>query len=357
MLPRTHLLSARPHFPPPPPFLTGHRDHNYIRGNNKFFSVSAKGGGGPVLVLPLTAVGKLPRGYPLVNGHSGAVLDTAWNPFNDNMLATGSDDATVMLWHIPDGGLTENLKEPVATLKGHGKPVTLLQWNPVANNVLASVGKEPSVNVWDVSTGSVGCSLQSSEFGGLIQDFTWSSNGSEIMTSDKGKFAKIFDVRAGSKTAEWTPHAGGKPFKVVFLGDTGKIVTAGFTAQAKREFKVWDRAAGFDKPLTTIDLDQSAGALLPFYDEDTRMLYLTGKGDGNVRYYEFTDDAPFVHPLTEHRSNVSTKGADFLPKRGLRVMNCEVAHMLKLTGNSVEPIPFIVPRKETTFQEDIFPDT
>ena len=70
-------------------------DHNYIRGNNKFFAVSAKGGGGPVLVLPYSAAGKLPRGYPLINGHSGAVLDTAWNPFNDHMLATGSDDATV----------------------------------------------------------------------------------------------------------------------------------------------------------------------------------------------------------------------------------------------------------------------
>ena len=70
-------------------------DHNYIRGNNKFFAVSAKGGGGPVLVLPYTAAGKLPRGYPLINGHSGAVLDTAWCPFNDHLLATGSDDATV----------------------------------------------------------------------------------------------------------------------------------------------------------------------------------------------------------------------------------------------------------------------
>lgn len=67
----------------------------YIRGNGKYFAVSARGGGGPVLVLPYSAVGKLPRGYPLINGHSAAVLDTAWNPFNDNILATGSDDATV----------------------------------------------------------------------------------------------------------------------------------------------------------------------------------------------------------------------------------------------------------------------
>ena len=64
---------------------------------------------------------------------------------------------------------------------------------------------------------------------------------------------------------------------------------------------MWDIAAGLDKPLTTYDLDQSAGAIMPFYDEDTRMMYLAGKGDGNIRYFEFTDEAPFVHYLSEFR--------------------------------------------------------
>jgi coronin-1B/1C/6 len=97
--------------------------------------------------------------------------------------------------------------------------------------------------------------------------------------------------------------------------------------------------------------------LMPFYDEDTRMLYLTGKGDGNIRYFEITDEAPYIHALNEHRTNISTKGADMLPKRACNAMRCEVARFLKLTGDSVEPISFIVPRKETSFQEDIFPDT
>ena len=85
LLSHTPTLTDRlsPHFP------------QYIRCNTKFFSVSARGGGGPVLVMPFSATGKLPRGYPLINGHAGAVLDTAWNPFNEHCLATGSDDATV----------------------------------------------------------------------------------------------------------------------------------------------------------------------------------------------------------------------------------------------------------------------
>ena len=50
-------------------------DHNYVKGNSKFFAVAGRGGGGPVIVLPYSQVGKLPLGYPTINGHSAAVYD------------------------------------------------------------------------------------------------------------------------------------------------------------------------------------------------------------------------------------------------------------------------------------------
>ena len=314
-----------------------------------------RGGGGPVLVLPYEKVGKLPRGYPLINGHSAAVYDMAWCPANDNILATGSDDCTVKVWLIPDGGLTDTIKEPLQTLTGHGKPVSLLSWHPTASNVLATVGKEPSVRIWDVEKGA--CVLKLEGFGGLVQDFSWNHNGSLLATSDKSKTLKVHDPRAGTVVTEWQPHTGGKPFRFCWLGSSGGLVTVGFTAQSKRELKVWDPRGDVSKPLNVTELDQAAGVIMPFYDEDTRMLYLAGKGDGNVRYYEMVDGEPYVYPLTEYRTNVSTKGADMLPKRACNAMKCEVARFLKLTNDSVEPVAFIVPRKEQSFQEDIYPET
>lgn len=62
----------------------------------------------------------------MINGHQGAVLDTAWNPFNEHQLATGSDDATVKIWDIPAEGLTDHIKESVQTLTGHSKPYVSL---------------------------------------------------------------------------------------------------------------------------------------------------------------------------------------------------------------------------------------
>ena len=56
-----------------------------------------------------------------VSGHSRPVLDIKWNPFNDNIIASASEDCTVKLWYIPDGGLglAADLTEYLVELHGH----------------------------------------------------------------------------------------------------------------------------------------------------------------------------------------------------------------------------------------------
>ena len=51
---------------------------------------------------------------------------------------------------------------------------------------------------------------------------------------------QVWDPRTASVTAEWTPHDGGKAFKLLFLGSSPNMLTVGFTKQSKREFKLWD---------------------------------------------------------------------------------------------------------------------
>jgi len=61
--------------------------------------------------------------------------------------------------------------------------------------------------------------------------------------------------------------------------------------------------------------------------------------------------------LSEFRSTKPGKGYCTLPKRGLNIMDCETARILKLTPGAIEPLSFTVPRKSDAFQDDIFPDT
>ena len=71
----------------------------------------------------LTKIGRFDINYPKVAGHKGAVLDVRWNPFNDNEVASCSEDCTVKIWEIPDGGLTENLTDCKNELAEHMRKV------------------------------------------------------------------------------------------------------------------------------------------------------------------------------------------------------------------------------------------
>lgn len=41
--------------------------------------------------------GRVDKNVPLVCGHTAPVLDIAWCPHNDNVIASGSEDCTVMV--------------------------------------------------------------------------------------------------------------------------------------------------------------------------------------------------------------------------------------------------------------------
>ena len=110
---------------------------------------------------------------------------------------------------------------------------------------------------------------------------------------------------------------------------------------------IWD-SRNLAEPLKSENLDTSSGVLMPFFDNDTKVLYLAGKGDGNIRYYEIVDDDPSqFYSLSEYKSSEPQRGMAFVPKRAVNVAECEVMRCLKVANNYVEPISFKVPRKVT----------
>ncbi|KAG6965997.1 hypothetical protein JG687_00005097 [Phytophthora cactorum] len=331
-------------------------EQNYIKGNTKFFAVSIQAGGGAMAVVPYDKVGKFDPDFPLISGHRGAILDFDFNPFHEHLIASASDDSTIKIWGIPEGGLAETCVDPLVDLSGHGRKVTLIKFHPTANNVLASTSSDFSVRLWDIEKGSEIVKME--DHGeNLIQDLAWSWTGSLLATTCKDKVVRLYDARSGQIAAQKeNAHMGTKSVKMSFLGNKETFVTVGFTRQSQRQFKVWD-PRNLDKELKKVDIDQAAGVIMPFYDPDTNLLYLCGKGDGNIRYYEMSEGEPFAFPISEYRSTTSAKGMAMIPKRGCDIMKCESARLLKLTSNAIEPLHVFVPRKSDAFQDDIFPDT
>ncbi|XP_067262994.1 uncharacterized protein coro1cb isoform X2 [Chanodichthys erythropterus] len=331
-------------------------DSAFCAVNPKFVAIIVEAsGGGAFLVLPLQKTGRIDKAYPTVCGHTGPVLDIDWCPHNDHVIASGSEDCTVMVWQIPENGLTSALSEPVVVLEGHSKRVGIVTWHPTARNVLLSAGCDNLIIIWNVGTGEALINLEDMH-PDVIFSVCWSRNGSLICTACKDKKVRVIDPRKGKITAEKDKaHEGARPMRAIFLAD-GNIFTTGFSRMSERQLALWN-PKNMEEPISVHEMDTSNGVLLPFYDPDTNVVYLCGKGDSSIRYFEITDEAPYVHYLNTFSSKEPQRGMGYMPKRGLDVNKCEIARFYKLHERKCEPIIMTVPRKSDLFQDDLYPDT
>lgn len=329
-------------------------DSNFCAVNPKFLAIVIEGaGGGAFLVLPLKQTGRIDVSHPLVAGHRGPVLDIAWCPFNDNVIASASEDCIVRVWQIPESGIIRPLIDPVVELIGHQRRAGLLTWHPAANNILLSAGADCKVIIWNVGTGEI---VSQMEHPDIIYYCSWSWDGAHLVTTCKDKKIRVFDPRSGELEQEGEGHEGAKPQRAIYLRN-GMILTTGFSRMSERQYALRGETA-LSEPIVLEELDTSNGVMFPFYDPDVNLLYLCAKGDSNIRYFEITDEAPFVHYISTYQSTEPQRGIGMMPKRGCDVTQCEIARFFKLHSKGYcEVISFTVPRKSDLFQEDLYPDT
>ncbi|PLW08022.1 hypothetical protein PCASD_22502 [Puccinia coronata f. sp. avenae] len=323
-------------------------DTNLAAANPKFLSVNYQAsGGGAFLVVPLTHTGKLPDLYPLCRAHTAPVLDTSFSPFSDTIIASSGEDGKIVLTQIDEDRLTAALRiekpevndlEPVLRLPGHVRKAGHVKWHPVAENVLATSSLE--VKIWDVEKAA--CVVELPQQADMVGSMSFNWTGTLLATTCKDKKLRIYDLRSGEVASMAESHMGIKGSRVEWMGRLDRICTTGFSKFSDRQVFVWNSADISKGPIKQLTIDTSSGTLMPFWS-DNDILFLAGKGDGNVRYYEYEADE--LHYLTEYKSSEPQRGMCWLPRRALNTQDCEIARAYKVTNTHVEPISFIVPRK------------
>ncbi|XP_063896689.1 coronin-1C-A isoform X1 [Helicoverpa armigera] len=442
-------------------------DSTFCAVNPKFLAIIVESaGGGAFIVLPHNKVGRIPADHPLVGGHKGPVLDIAWCPHNDNVIASGSEDCVVKVWQIPDGGLSRTLTDPVVDLVFHQRRVGLVLWHPTAQNVLLTAGSDNQIAIWNVGTGEVLLTLDCHP--DLIYSACWNWTGSKLLTTCRDKKIRIIDPRKGEVESEAVAHEGSKASRAIFLKH-GLVFTTGFSRMSERQYSLRtpdalaepivtveidtsngvmfplydpdtnliylcgkgdsviryfevlhpyrpslflypdvaepivtveiDTSNGvmfplYDpdtnliylcgkgdsviryfevlhpyrpslflypdvaEPIVTVEIDTSNGVMFPLYDPDTNLIYLCGKGDSVIRYFEVTPEPPFVHYINTFQTPDPQRGIGMMPKRGCDVATCEIAKFYRLNNSGLcQVVSMTVPRKSELFQEDLYPDT
>ncbi|XP_046394755.1 coronin-7 isoform X5 [Ischnura elegans] len=326
---------------------------NNITASAAFMAFNVDHNGSSIAVLPIDDCGRKSKTMPLVHAHTDTVTDMGFSPFHDGLLATGSQDCLVKIWHIPKEGLTESLTNPECTFSHRQRRVETVVFHPTAENLLTSTSFT-TLTLWDILTEKE--MYSNSEHSEVIQAVGWKSDGSLLATSCKDKQVRILDPRAGNFTHSANSHQSIKDSRVVWLGSSNRILTTGFDANRLRQVYIRD-LRNFEETEKALVLDSSTGILIPLFDPDTNMLFLAGKGDTTIAYMEVMDREPFLAEGIRH-SGEQTKGACLAPKRALKVMEGEVNRVLQLTSSAVIPITYQVPRKSyRDFHADLFPDT
>lgn len=326
---------------------------NNIAASAAFMAFNVDHNGSSLGVLPIDDCGRKSKSMPLLHAHTDTVTDMDFSNFHDGLLATGSQDCMVKIWHIPEKGLEESLCNPEITFSHRQRRVECVKWHPTVDCLLTTASYT-TLTLWDVTNEKELYSMNGDY--GLVQSISWKSDGTNLAFHTKEKTVCILDPRADKITYSADSHQSIKDSRVVWLGETNRILTTGFDSARQREVYIRD-IRNFKTPEKTLVLDSSTGILIPLFDPDTSMLFLAGKGDTTISYLEVTEREPYLVEGIRHTGE-QTKGACLVPKRALNVMQAEVNRLLQLTSSSIIPIMYQVPRKSyRDFHSELFPST
>lgn len=327
-----------------------------FHANTKFIAAPLGGPGGKIAIFSRDKPGKLPDGVipTLVQGSN--IMDFAWDPFDDHRLLVACDDGIVKIWKIPADGLNESTNQPDREFNAHLDKIYFAKFHPTAQDVLATGSYDMTVKIWDLQDCTEKIVLKGHT--DQIFSFAWSAYGVFCATVSKDGKIRVYKPRAGDlPIREGKGPVGNRGARIVWALNGNFIVVTGFDKVSERQIYVYN-STNLETPLNTFSLDVSPAILMPFYDEDSSTLFLTGKGDSTIYTFEITEEAPYICPLSHHRCNTLHQGLSFLPKNFCDVSNVEFAVALRLTNNTIEPLSFTVPRIKTDlFQDDLFPPT
>ncbi|XP_041674406.1 coronin-7 isoform X4 [Drosophila eugracilis] len=329
---------------------------NGFHANQERVAVPLSGPGGKIAIFELSRPGRLPDGVipSLVNGSN--IMDFQWDPFDAQRLAVACDDGIVKIWHIEAGGLSEPTNTPAGELTAHLDKIYFIRFHPLAADVLLTASYDMTIKLWDLRTMSEKCSL--SGHTDQIFDFAWSPCGRLGATVCKDGKIRVYNPRKSeTPIREGNGPVGTRGARITWALDGHYIVCTGFDKVSERQISVYN-AQKLSAPLNTASLDVSPSILIPFYDEDSSTLFVTGKGDSTIYCYEITDEEPYICPLSHHRCTSLHQGLSFLTKNHCDVASVEFSKAYRLTNTTIEPLSFTVPRiKSELFQDDLFPPT
>lgn len=392
-------------------------DSPIIAGNEHYWAIPYRGGGGPVYLSTHSNFGKVLPECLTLNSHKATVQEIAFSPFHEDIMLTGSYDCTMKLWNVRSAleAYEEQLKEAqakktfpkvtsvsmtwtetIGEFRQHTNSIRTINFHPTVPNLFCSTGQDMTLRFFDLNTmEEISClnvatatadnqgSSASELANSLITNLSFNFDGTQLLMASKDRQLRWIDPRR-NQLIDTIQHAKylGRNLRVAWCARSlseDPVVTVSAGNGGMRQIALWDKR-NWKEPAAVRMIDNASGQLFPLYDEGLNVVYVAGKGDTMIRGFEISalnnapsashdSEAPTSSPADDYHylfekcfdyqtlGRETIAGVCLLPKRVVDYRQVEVSRMLKLSTDTVIPIHFHVPRADYLkeyFHDDIY---
>ena len=257
---------------------------------NSNFLAMAWSNMGEIVVVDSSQPFNVKPDQPRLKGHRANVLDLEFSPFSSDLLAATFDDSSVLLYKIPEGGLTEHITQEVQIYQKHTKKVPFVTFNPIASDVLCSAAFNGEIHIWNALKGDTFCELNAEDTPTWLN---WSPNGSLLGLTTKGKNMMVFDPRSNKLIFKHQINEAFQAAKFAWL-DNQSFATTGWNKAGAKLLKLWDVRKVKDDltsegEYASLQIDTSKTVTTPFVDRESKLLFTVGKGEASTHTYDYSD--------------------------------------------------------------------
>jgi WD40 repeat protein len=324
-----------------------------IAVNCNFLAMSWNNAGEIVVVDSSKQISVNPK-QARIKGHRASSLDLEFSPFSSDLLAAAFDDGAVLLYKIPEGGITENITQEVQLYNNHTKKVPFVTFNPIASDVVCSAAFNGEIHVWSAIQGDTICQVNAED---TPTSLSWSPNGVLIGATTKNKFVHIFDPRNNNEIMKQQINEGFQSAKMAWI-DNDTFVTTSWNKAGMKILKLWDiRKVNPDltsSEVTSVQIDTSKTVSTPFVDRESKLVYTIGKGEAYIHYYDYSE-GKFVKGIDYKATEPSISSVMF-ERKCLDYNKNEIDRFARyVNSQKVYYISFNIARRNPGFDQSLYP--
>ena len=289
---------------------------------------------GEIIVVDSSNQISVPPNQPRIKGHRAASLDLEFSPFSTDLLAASFDDGAVLLYKIPEGGITENITQEVQLYNRHTKKVPFVTFNPIASDVVCSAAYNGEIHVWNAIQGETVCEVSAEDTPTWVN---WSPNGVLIGATTKNKFMHVFDPRNNKQILKHQINEGFQSAKFGWIDNDTFVTTS------------WNKAH-----VTETDIDTSKTVTTPFIDRESKLVYTIGKGEAYIHYYDYSEGT-FKKGIDYKASEPSISSVLF-ERKCLDYNKNEIDRFARyVNSQKVYYVSFNIARRNPGFDQSLYP--